>query len=397
MTSAALLSSLTAVPRPPAPQASSPRRDPALDGLRGFAVLLVFFFHYGGGLRAHNPAVRALGYLSQAGWIGVDLFFALSGFLITGILADSLLVPGPMPGRTLRNFYARRALRILPLYVAALLACAVAALVTGAQVWRLKPLLLYIAFLQNLPPLLHAALRTPAPLPIFHLWSLAVEEQFYLLWPLALLAARTRRRALDLALWTFVASCLFRACIFAPHLFAYSTASSYAVFLPTRAGALALGSALALLPRGSARSLTRRGLLFSLAFAAVAILATALHTHSLLLNSRLGFLVTLPAADVLSAATVALVLHPGVLRQTLSVASLRFVGRVSYGFYVLHILLEPVFDRLGTLLTHSTAGFPYQTARLLTAFPITLLAAILSFYVLERPFLHLKRRFPRDD
>ena len=64
-------------------------RDPALDGLRGVAILLVFIFHYGGGLRSAHPLVRALGYFTETGWTGVILFFALSGFLITGSLWDS--------------------------------------------------------------------------------------------------------------------------------------------------------------------------------------------------------------------------------------------------------------------------------------------------------------------
>ena len=59
-----------------------------------------------------------------------------------------------------------------------------------------------------------------------------------------------------------------------------------------------------------------------------------------------------------------------------------------------HLLLEPLFDHLGSFLTHSTSGFPYQTARLLVAFPITYIGAWLSFAFLERPFLRLKRRFP---
>src|ERR1700691_6305962 len=91
--------------------APSPRRDPALDGLRGLAVLMVFVFHYGGGLQSSHLALRMLGYVTQAGWTGVVLFFALSGFLITGSLWDSL-----GSRHLLRNFYVRRALRILPLY-----------------------------------------------------------------------------------------------------------------------------------------------------------------------------------------------------------------------------------------------------------------------------------------
>ena len=450
------------MPRRAQPTTAPQARDPALDGLRGLAVLLVFLFHYGGGLRAHNPILRALGYLAQAGWIGVELFFALSGFLITGILADTLLVlppslpdpalnspgdtasgpgapgfssdariatPSPNPvarfnrrAANLRNFYARRALRILPLYLAALLACAAAALLTGAALPQLKPLLIYVAFLQNLPAFLTAALHTPPPLPVFHLWSLAVEEQFYLLWPFALLAARTPRRALHLSLSLFALSCVFRAILFAPHLLPWATANSFAITLPARAGALALGSALALHHRkpvptslhaafsttverpedtperrtASAQATDQPALLLAATLALGIIVVTALQAHSFLLSGRTSFVVTLPAADLLAAALVGLSLQPNRLRGLLSARPLGFLGRISYGFYVLHLLLEPAFDHLGGALTHAHAGFGYQTARLLCALPLSIAAAWLSFTLLERPFLRLEVGFPRS-
>ena len=73
---------------------------------------------------------------------------------------------------------------------------------------------------------------------------------------------------------------------------------------------------------------------------------------------------------------------------------LRTLGRISYGFYVFHILLEPYFDGIGSLLTHTTRGMAYQTVRLLVAFPVSVAVASVSYYALERPFLRLKRRFP---
>lgn len=437
--------SLTVRPQPALGLREAP--DPALDGLRGVAILLVFVFHYGGGLRAGNPLVRAFGYLTQIGWVGVELFFALSGFLITGILIRNLHTPHALP-----SFYARRALRILPLYFAAVFACGVAALVTGATLTALKPLLIYAAFLQNLPPLVNAALHTPPPLPLHHLWSLAVEEQFYLVWPIALLAARTPHRQFRLCLATFALSCLCRFVLFAPHSLPYATAQSFAVFLPVRAGALALGGALAVhlrslphphtsirpagepvlpavplqtsttapseakeVPAGSTAAtrggrktliapgpraantgspVTRTLLLLSL-IALLTILLTGRHTRSLLLNNPASFMFTLPAVDLLSIVLVALSLRPNLFRRFCAVPALCFLGRISYGIYVLHILLQPLFDHLGFLLTHATAGFPYQTARLLTAFPITVAAAWISFTVFESPFLRLKDRFPQ--
>ena len=368
------------------------RRDPALDGLRGVALLLVFLFHYGGGLRSQNLLARALGYLTQAGWIGVELFFVLSGFLITGLLVPDVQTPGEM-----RNFYARRALRILPLYAAALLAAAAAALLSGARVQQLAPLLVYAGFAQNWPSLLGTALHTPPPLPLYHLWSLAVEEQFYLLWPLVVRAARTPRRVLFVCLLIFALSWLFRVIVFAPHGLPDSSAERFAVCLPTRAGALALGSALAFWRPSPARShlASLSPTLLAGGAALTGFLLTSLHARTLLLSNRPAFLLGLPAVDLLCAAVLMLSLQPSALRAFLHWPALRFLGQVSYGFYVLHILLEPVFDFFGALLTQRHAGFFYQTARLLTAFSITLCAAWLSFTLLERPFLRLKRFVPR--
>ncbi len=193
-------------PQPPGSGPSVPRarRDAALDGLRGLAILMVFLFHYGGGLQSSRPAVHLFGLLTQAGWLGVVLFFALSGFLITGSLWDTVA-----QGHRLRNFYARRALRILPIYSLALLAAAGAALLSGATLAQLKPLAIFAFFLQNLPHLAAAAIQNPSPLPLYHFWTLAVEEQFYLLWPLILLFAHSRRHALRLSLWFFAITLFF--------------------------------------------------------------------------------------------------------------------------------------------------------------------------------------------
>ncbi len=368
------------------PTADQNHRDPALDGLRGVAILLVYLFHYGGGLHSHNPLARGIGYLTEAGWTGVHVFFALSGFLITGLLWRNLGQP-----HALRNFYARRALRIAPVYYGALILAALAALFRGAHAAQLRPLLVYAGFLQNIPGLVGVALHSPPPLPLHHLWSLAVEEQFYLLWPFLLLAAGTRRRALHLCLWTFALSCVFRAVVYSPPL--VNAHLDWSAFLLTRAGGLALGSALGLLLTDPAR-LRKPALLALLAGLAVFI-ATALASHTFVLSHPSQFLFGLPGVDLASASLVVLTLAPGPWRNLLSTAPLRLLGRISYGFYVLHILLEPLFDHLGRALTHSTSGSGYQLARFLVAFPITAVLAWLSFTFYERPFLRLKRLFPR--
>lgn len=368
-------------------------RDPALDGLRGAAVLLVFWFHYGGGLRSHWWVVRLFGYVAQMGWVGVDVFFALSGFLITRLLVNGFGQP-----HQLRNFFGRRALRILPLYGVAIGLCAVTALFYGAKLSSLRPLLLYALFLQNVPSLVNSALHAPPPLPLHHLWSLAVEEQFYLLWPFAIQAAGTPRRIFGLCLAVFALSCLVRLGLFGNPFIPAQMAQSFAVFLPVRAGALALGGALAVsygAQPSTLKSLSGTLLVCAAATSFVTYLITGAFAHTLLLNNCIAYVVGLTAIDVTSAAIVGLSLYPNPVRDLLSWSWLRALGRISYGFYVFHILLEPVFDRLGSLLTHSVSGFAYQGARLACAFPLTCLVAWLSFRFLEQPLLLLQKRFPQ--
>ena len=362
-------------------------RDGALDGLRGLAVLAVYLFHYGGGLRSHNPLLRIAGYATQAGWVGVQLFFALSGFLITGLLWTDL-----QHNQALSGYFQRRAWRILPLYYGALLAAGSLALLWGASPENLQPLLVYAAFAQNLPPLLSVAMRYPAPLPLHHLWTVAVEAQFYLIWPILLLAARTRSRALHLCGGLFLLSCLFRAAVFWPHTATPETIANWSPFLLTRAGGLALGSALALLEPAELAAAAHRWTPLALLGCLMLLAATAWRCGDLLLARPAQFILSLPAVEIASAALLLLALHPGPWRTALTLAPLRWLGRISYGFYVLHILLEPLFDRIGEAIAHAPHGPTYLLVRVLVAFPISTAAAWLSFRFMEQPLLRLRNR-----
>ena len=101
-----------------------------------------------------------------------------------------------------------------------------------------------------------------------------------------------------------------------------------------------------------------------------------------------------PAAQLASAASIAILLLNVNPRHLFAWAPLGWLGRISYGFYIFHILLQPMFDFLAARLTHTSAGGLYQTVRMTVAFPMTLLAAWLSFQLLERPFLRRQRHFP---
>jgi peptidoglycan/LPS O-acetylase OafA/YrhL len=375
------------------------KRDTALDGLRGLAILLVFIFHYGGGLQSTKPAQRLAGYFTQFSWCGVVLFFALSGFLITGSLWES-----NRSAHRLRNFYVRRALRILPLYFAAVLAVAVAALFAGPHISQLRPLLVFVFFLQNLPHLSSYALHSPSPLPLYHFWTLAVEEQFYLLWPIILYLAHSRRHALRLSLWLFGICQLFVFIVYTMSPFVGAvTHHLYDYFLLTQGGALALGCALSLSlgnrasPTGrkpGTHRVVRKYAQTAFFIGLGVYLLAGIACGTLYLTYPVQFWLGLPALAIAAAASIALVLRTGLPRTIFSWAPLGWLGRISYGFYVFHILLEPFYDRLGAHVAHTNTGDYYHIVRAFLAFVLTCIISTLSFYLFEMPILSLKRFFP---
>ena len=180
---------------------------PALDGIRGLAILLVLLGHFTsyGGFRPEIGVDRAYHLVAMLGGVGVDLFFVLSGFLITGILVDAR--GGAF---FFRNFYMRRVLRIFPLYYGSLLVFFVVLplldpgdprlqQVLGEQAW-------YWSYLTNIRMAFDG---WPAYHHIGHFWSLAVEEQFYMVWPLVIFLFR-RRSLLFICAACVAASLAFR-------------------------------------------------------------------------------------------------------------------------------------------------------------------------------------------
>src|SRR5579859_2038499 len=207
-------------------------RIPALDGLRGMAILLVLLLHATLAIEPEARTERFLAFWTSGGWAGVDLFFVLSGFLITGILWDT-------KGRSgfLRAFYARRALRILPLYYL-VLALLIFAIGRGA-IAGFEPL--YWLHLSDFA-LAHGWFSDAR---YNGQWSLAIEEQFYLVWP-ALVLLLGRRRLLG------ICAILIGLALASRIALVFDGAASVAIYvLPwCRMDTLATGAALALLARG---------------------------------------------------------------------------------------------------------------------------------------------------
>jgi peptidoglycan/LPS O-acetylase OafA/YrhL len=376
---------------------SPSRRDPALDGLRGVAILLVYLFHYGGGLQSKNAVVHAFGFITSAGWIGVQLFFALSGFLITGSLWESI-----NEKHLVRNFFAHRALRILPLYAIALLVSGIGGYLYVLSPSTMKGFWIYATMLEDIPVLSTMAQYYYNPYALYHLWSVAVEVQFYLMWPALLLSVDNRRGARRLCLRIFALSAFFRLIVCLPE-FSFSREFYYTNFVITHAGGFALGCALAMALRsrdGSSGKIATpvrfvRRYSVSAFWGGLAIFtAVGVFANSFVMSLPLMFMFGLPAISISAAALIPMLLRQGYLRSVFSWRPLAGLGRISYGFYVYHVLLQPWVDRPATLITHAWQGDAYQFARLLIGFPLTLAVSMLSYRFIELPILRLGKSFP---
>lgn len=301
-------------------------RAPGLDGLRGLAVLAVLAFH---------EKVSAL----PGGFLGVDVFFVISGFLITDILA----APWGAGGRLdLRRFWLRRARRLLPclLVVLVTVTAAVAVLEPG-QMTALRPALLAaLTYTSNWwqagAHRSYFAVFGPPP-PLQHLWSLAIEEQFYLVWPVLLtviLCAFARRRAWVVAAWLAAAA---SALAMAAGYVAGEDPSRLYYGTDTHATALLAGAGLALcLPlrrlTGASRAQAQRLDLAGLAGISVLILAMV-HLPGTGGALYLGGMAVAAAA---ATAVVAAAAAPGGLARMIGWAPLRWLGVRSYGIYLWH-------------------------------------------------------------
>lgn len=351
---------------------------------------MVFLHHYGGGAQSSFLPLRVFGQAVQIGWAGVSLFFVLSGFLITGILWDSLLKPNWW-----RRFYIRRSLRIFPLYYFAIIVGIIAAAACGIASFSTKPILIYVFYLQDIPALRQAFEQFPRPLILDHFWSLAVEEQFYLIWPFLLLLCRQKlQRARNLCVMVWILSLGFRLGVVymdAPLEWAQR-------FLVSRSGELAAGSFLALSVRGDETRVRERLKFAPWAFfsSLIVIVAAFMLSGALDLKfspmSRYWLVSTIgiSAIGVFFASLLALTLNPGLLKTIFEMRFLRWLGKISYGIYVYHVLLRPMFDSLANRIVPRSSVLVHQATLAIIATIGTLTIATVSFYTLERMFNRLK-------
>ena len=360
---------------------------PELDGVRGLAILLVLLFHFQGTRPSGFP--KALTYPMILGWSGVDLFFVLSGFLITRILIRTRGASNYFAA-----FYARRALRILPLYLLAVLICfrvflplaeSRGALV--ADKFALEPWFwLHVsnwatAFGRDMPP-------------VSHFWSLAIEEQFYAVWPVLVLLTPLRRLPAVCAAIA-VASAGMRCAA------AAAGAPPEALHRLTifRLDGLAIGglaAALAALPERRA-ALTRR--LRPLAIGTSAALAALLVSGRSAISpamTRLGYTAFALVYGCLVFGAFAQAGAPSGLARWLRLSALRTLGKYSYGIYVVHYpiaLLQRWFLAEHASALEAPAGTLVWLLSIVAGIAASFLVALVSWNLYEKRFLAWKRLF----
>jgi len=328
---------------------STPARIPALDGVRALAVLGVISSHSG---------------VFGLGWVGVDIFFGLSGYLITGILLDARAATAS-PRAYFIPFYMRRALRILPL--AWLVAVIMAAL---RHEW--SGLIWYAGYLVNWLP------ASPPPVDLGHYWSLAVEEQFYLVWPAVVFFASPRWLwRLSIAILAIDVACRFGISMWPP---AFATEQFQGLATYARADTLAVGVLLAQRQRQGGFGRARWAL------PTIFLAGTALGLIRLLEKLRVAPLLTYNLKWPVIALGVAAGLVFVLTRppRALEWRWLVWIGQISYGIYVLHACFG------GWL--HDNFTSPPLIFALQLAFTIP--AAAVSWYFFESPILAQKWRWP---
>jgi peptidoglycan/LPS O-acetylase OafA/YrhL len=387
---------------------AEPAHFPALDGVRGLAIVLVMCLHLWT-LRTPSTLNRVFFFATNLGWFGVDLFFVLSGYLITGILIDA-----KRADHYFRNFYVRRVLRIFPLYYVVLIASlyVLPHVLPPEKAARFGTIdgdaPYYWTYLSNFA-MARVGVTRHGVLDVT--WSLAIEEQFYLVWP-ALVFLCSRRALVRIAAGLAVTSLALRLGL---HLFSSYNAYSIYVLTPCHLDSLVVGAILAVWarePGGLARfeKPARAAFLVTLPVVIVLPIAEEIFgppNHIALgmsaIFNTVGF--TLLAGLFGSLLILVVSARPGsTLHRFFTSSFLRTFGKYSYGIYLVHLPIRALIrDRIYGpegpgprfhFLKILGADLPGQLIFYVVAGAAALGVAWLSYHLFEKQFLKLKKYFP---
>jgi peptidoglycan/LPS O-acetylase OafA/YrhL len=368
---------------------------PALDGVRGLAVLMVLIFHFVGEMLTTNWIERAIVGVTKYGLLGVDLFFILSGFLITGLLCEARDKP-----HYLRNFYMRRVLRIFPLYYGVLaLVFFVAPLIPTLRGSTLDYLIERQGWAWAYAVNIYLALHQEWSFSYLnHFWSLCVEEHFYLFWPFVVLALAARPKALmATCLAISLSAMLARVIGIAMGLDFWTTV----VLTPFKLDGLALGAFLAVLVRqpGGLNWLVR--ILAPVAAVVGGLVIVSFVWTGLVSRAQLE-LVAAIRASLFQILLACLLIWAMISPKQLAVSRffrsrvMVFLGTYSYGLYVYHHFISYylVSNRTELDLEQWVGSHGLAVALQATVgIAISVAVAYLSYVLFEKRFLDLKRRF----
>lgn len=370
------------------------RHVPALDGVRGLAILAVMAFHFTLRMPDVTSGDRLVHRVLGAGWAGVDLFFVLSGLLITTLLLDAKGAP-----RYYRTFYGRRAVRIFPLYygfLAAYFLVVVRHGTTGNDHYLWHEQGWWWSYLDNW--WLAFVRRTEPPNYFWTgpFWSLAVEEQFYLVWPTLVLLLTRRRLAIVCGL-IIVGAPLFRLWLRAHHA---ALIAPYAL-TPARLDALAVGALLAIVVSDRRLAALGARIATGLGVMAAAITALVFHAHGGLWTY--GGWEEGPGYTILAigwgglVAAGATAARGTIPARALGARWLRALGKYSYAMYVFHV---PIWAHVQPLVFPGNRVPAVFGSHILPSLALGVLCGLLTFaaafaswHLFEKRVLALKRYF----
>jgi len=350
---------------------------PELDALRFLAFFMVFLGH---AIPLKTTSSHLLEAIRETGALGVPIFFMLSSYLITELLTREKAATGAL---NVRAFYIRRILRIWPLYFFALLTGFAALHVLGGPTMSIAALIAYVALVGNWFTVFNDFL----PGGLSPLWSIGVEEQFYVFWPpLMRIANRKTMFIASITLWAISQLAVLILCAAHASIRPVIWANSF-----THIQYFALGSLISLTLNGSRLHLTKTrrivmiGLGFALLFSADFIFNAQLHAQqSTIGRTYPGYLVTGIGAALIFLGVLD-VPFPPLLKST------AWLGKISYGLYVFHLPCVLLAIGFGNKALHLTTL--HYLFSFLIGLPLTIAAAALSYRFLESPFLRIKDRF----